>query len=301
MLRINYKQLHQFWTVSKAGALQRAAEQLHLTPQTLSGQIAALEQSLGVLLFRRAGRRLELTDTGRLVRSYADEIFEIGNELEEALRGAAGPRATPFRVGLSEVVPKSLACQLLSPALELPEALRLVCREDKLSRLLGELAVHRLDLVLSDRPMPVGTDVKAYSHKLGECGLAFFATPTLHARQAAPFPRCLDATPFLAPGEDTAVRAPLWRWLDAARVQPRVIGEFDDSALMKAFGAAGRGYFVAPTAVSTEIQRHYGVVEVGRTSEVIERFYAISVQRRITHPAIRAIGEMARTRVFGTA
>lgn len=299
MRKLNYKQLQQFWTVAKAGSIKRASEQLHLTPQTLSGQIAALEESVGALLFKRAGRRLELTETGRLVRSYADEIFEIGGELEDALRSGKGVgRAPPFRVGITEVVPKSLAYQLLAPALTLPDAVRIVCREDKLGRLLAELMLHKLDLVLTDRPLSGDAEIKAFSHKLGECGSAFLATPALAARYRPGFPNSLVDAPLLAPGEDAAVRPRLMRWFEDLRIQPRIVGEFDDSALMKAFGAGGVGIFVVPTAVADEVQRIYGVELVGRTDDIPERFYAISIQRRITHPAVRAIGEMARTHLF---
>lgn len=298
MRKLNYKQLHQFWTAAKAGSLKRASEQLHLTPQTLSGQIAALEESLGTLLFQRVGRRLELTETGRLVRSYADEIFEIGRELEDALRSGAAGRAPPFRVGITEVVPKSLAYQLLAPALALPDPVRMICREDKLPRLLAELMLHRLDLVLTDRPLASDAEIKAFSHKLGECGSSFLALPELAARYRPRFPHSLHGAPLLAPSEDTAVRPRLMRWFDSLRIQPQIVGEFDDSALMKAFGAAGAGIFVVPTAVADDVQRVYGVEVVGSTADVAERFYAISIQRRITHPAVRAITETARKRLF---
>lgn len=298
MARLNYRQLHHFWSVAKAGSLKRAGERLHLTPQTLSGQIAALEESMGVALFQRIGRRLELTETGRIALSYADDIFQVGGELEEVLRGEPAGRLSPFRVGIADVVPKSMAYRLLAPGLVLPEPVRIVCREDKLERLLAELAIHRLDLVLADRPMPAEADVKAYSHKLGECGISFFATPELAALHPGVFPDCLHSAPLLVPSEHTAVRGRLMRWFGKHRIQPRIVGEFDDSALMKAFGVGGIGIFIAPTAIAAEVQQHYGVELLGQTEDVVERFFAISVQRRLTHPAVAAVSVAARQSLF---
>jgi LysR family transcriptional activator of nhaA len=295
---LNLKHLHYFLAVAKAGAVNRAAEKLHLTPQTLSGQLTQFEQRLGVSLFRRAGRRLELTETGRLALSYAEELFQVSAELEEVLRGGQEERAFPFRVGIADVVPKSIAHRLLAPALALPEAVRLVCREDRLDRLLAELAIHRLDMVLADRPMPPGMDVKGYSHPLGECGVAFFAAPDLAARLSGDFPQRLDGAPLLMPGEDSALRAPLTRWLERGNLRSRIVGEFDDSALMKAFGKAGAGVFPAPSATREEVESQYGVVWLGETREIRERFFAISVERRIVHPAVRAVSEGARGGLF---
>lgn len=296
---LNLKHLHYFHAVAKAGAINRAAEKLHLTPQTLSGQLTQFEQRLGVALFRRAGRRLELTETGRLALSYAEELFQVSAELEEVLRGGQEERAFPFRVGIADVVPKSIAHRLLAPVLALPEPVRLMCREDRLERLLAELAIHRLDMVLADRPMPSGMDVKGYSHPLGECGVAFFAAPDLAARLPGDFPQRLDGAPLLMPGEDSALRAPLTRWLERGNLHPRIVAEFDDSALMKAFGKAGNGVFPAPAAISQEVESQYGVVRLGETLELRERFFVISVERRLTHPAVRAVSEGARSGWFG--
>ncbi len=296
---INYRQLHYFWAVAKAGGIARGAEQLHLTPQTLSGQISQLEEKLGVDLFRRVGRRLELTEAGRLALSYAEEIFQVGGELEEMLRNRGAERPFLFRVGIADVVPKLIAYRLVAPALSLPEPVRLVCREDKFEHLLAELAIHRLDMVLADRPMPPGMDVKGYSHRLGECGLTFFATPTLAARLKGEFPRLLDGEPLLIPGEDSAVRAPLLRWLHGQEIHPRLVGEFDDGALMKSFGQAGAGVFPAPSAIADEVADQYGVVPVGRTDAVSEKYFLITVERKLTHPAARVVSEAARHGLFG--
>jgi len=295
---LNYKQLHYFWQVARAGSIARASERLDLTPQTLSGQIGLLESSLGAALFRRVGRGLELTETGRRALSYADEIFEIGAEMEQALRGGTVGRAAQFRVGIADVMPKSIVYRLLAPALTLAEPIKIVCREDKLERLLGELAIHRLDLVLADRPMPPELNIKGYSHKLGECGVSFFATPDLAEQYGKDFPASLNHAPLLVPSMDTAMRGRLMRWLDVQRLRPRVVGEFDDSALMKTFGQAGVGIFVAPSAIAAEIVQQLGVVEIGQVAEVLDYFYAITVERRFTHPAVVAISEAARQELF---
>ncbi len=290
---LNYKQLHYFWQVAKSGGVSRAAAQLHLTPQTLSGQIGILEENLGAPLFRRIGRGLELTDTGRLALSYAEDIFRTGGELEEILRGSPSGRPMQFRVGIADVLPKSVAYRLLAPAMALPDPIRIVCREDKLDRLLGELAIHRLDLVLADSPMPDQAEVKGYSHKLDECGVAFFACPELAERLEGEFPACLNEAPILLPGEGTAMRGHLMRWLAAQQLHPRIVGEFDDSALMNAFGQGGSGVFPAPSVIAEEVRQQYGVVVLGHTETISERFYAISVARRVNHPAVLAILDRA--------
>jgi LysR family transcriptional activator of nhaA len=293
---LNYKHLHYFRTVAKAGAINRAAEKLHLTPQTLSGQISILEDRLGVALFRRSGRRLELTDAGRTALTYADEIFAVGAELEEALLNRPGARVHPFRVGIADVVPKTIAYQLLAPALTLAEPVKLICKEDRLEQLAAELAIHRLDMVLADRPLPSSMDIKGYSHPLGECGIAFLATRALADGLAPDFPACLHGAPLLIPGEDSALRAPLLRWLERRGIQPVIVGEFNDSALMSAFGQAGAGAFPVPLTTAREVMRQYEVVELGQTQDIRERFFAISVERRLSHPAVLAVSEAARRR-----
>lgn len=298
MPALNYKHLHYFWSVAKAGGISRAAERLHLTPQTLSGQIALLEDNLGTHLFRRVGRRLELTEVGRVALSYADDIFRAGGELEEVLRGSPGGRPLQFRVGIADVLPKSVAYRLLAPAMSLADPIRIVCRENKLDRLLGELATHRLDLVLSDSPMPADAEVKGYSHKLGECGVTFFASPGLADRLVGDFPACLNGAPLLVPGEGTAMRGHLMRWLAAQQLHPRIAGEFDDSALMNAFGQEGSGIFPAPSVVADEIRQQHAVRALGQIDTLSERFYALSVERRLSHPAVLAILQAASEELF---
>jgi LysR family transcriptional activator of nhaA len=295
---LNFKHLHYFASVARAGGVIRAAERLHLTPQTLSGQITQFEERLGVALFERVGRRLELTEAGRLALSYAEEIFQTGAELEDLLKNGADQRFITFRVGIADVVPKFIAHRLLAPVLALPEAVRLICEEDRLDRLLAELALHRLDMVLADRPMPSGTDIKGYSHPLGETGVAFMAAPTLAARLTGKFPDCLDGAPLLLPGRDSALHGTLPRWLERQGKRVHIVGEFDDSALMKAFGEAGAGVFPAPAASVADVTAHYQVITLGETDEIRERFFLISAERRLVHPAARAVSEHARSGLF---
>lgn len=295
---MNFKHFYYFWKVATAGGVMRASEELHITAQTISGQIQLLEESLGTELFARQGRRLELTDAGRLALGYADEIFSLGAELQEALRVHSESRQISFRVGVADAVPKSLAHRLLAPAIQLEGAVRIVCREWKLDSLLSELAVHRLDLVIADTPLPPSVSVQAYSHRLGESGMSFMAAPALAARCRDAFPACLDDQPMLLPGEDAPVRHRLLRWLEKQKLHPRIAGEFDDSALMNAFGQAGTGVFIAPTVLEQEIETQFGVETIGRTEEVGSEFFAISVERKLTHPCVLAITQAARDRLF---
>ncbi|WP_126452990.1 transcriptional activator NhaR [Sulfuriflexus mobilis] len=295
---INYKHLHYFWVVAKEGGIARASERLHLTPQTISGQLSLLEENLGEALFNRVGRNLEMTETGRLVLSYADEIFSLGGELEEMVRNLPGGRPMVFKVGVADVVPKSIAYRLLAPALQLPEPVRIVCREGAIDSLLAELAVHQVDLVIADGPIPAGLNVRGFNHPLGDCGISFFAAPKLARKLGKDFPQSLSGAPLLLPGEMTVVRSRLIQWFNELHLHPRIVGEFDDSALMKAFGQAGTGVFIAPTPIAKEVEKQYGVVSIGQTDEVREQFYAISVERKISHPAVSAITEAAREWLF---
>ena len=301
MAALNYKHLRYFWVVAKSGSIARASEQLHLTPQSISGQLSELEQNLGADLFRRAGRGLELTDTGQRILSYAEEIFSLGDELLDAVRDQATKRSVPFTVGIADSVPKLIAYLLVEPALRLAEPVRLICREGRLTALLADLAVHRLDLVIADRPMPANLNVRGYSHLLGESDLTVFGTAALLKTLNGTFPALLNGAPFLMPGEDVAIRPRLEQWLAAQRLYPRIVGEFDDSALIKAFGQVGAGIFVAPTALSAHICEQHRVVVVGRIDSISEQLFAITTERRLTHPAIVAISQAARDEVFGTA
>ncbi|WP_374674898.1 transcriptional activator NhaR [Ideonella sp.] len=297
---MNFKHLHYFWAAAKAGGIVRAGEQLHVSPQTLSGQIKLLEDRLGCALFRKAGRGLELTDEGRTALAYADQIFALGAELEARLGQArAGEQALVFHVGIADSVPKAVAYRLIEPALAVSDEVRLICHEGRFADLLGQLAVHRLDLVIADEPMGRQVSVKAFNHLLGSTAMSFFAAPTLKRTLEGPFPQCLDGAPMLLQGSTSAMRQRFDFWLAAHKLRPRVIGEFDDAALMKAFGGEGRGVFMTPTVLESETAAQYGVRVVGRTEELVEEFYAVSVERRITHPCVAAITARASEQLPG--
>ncbi|MFM1987434.1 MAG: hypothetical protein RJA99_391 [Pseudomonadota bacterium] len=299
MASLNYKHLHYFWTVAKVGGVVRAAETLHVTPQSISGQLRLLEEQVGARLLRRAGRGVELTDTGRMVFEYADRAFTAGDELLGALRARPGEHVGTFRVGVSNVLGRSVAFAMLQPALSIPDAPKLLCREGRLQDLLGELAMHRLDMVLSDRPMDASVSVRAFNHLLIDCGIAVLAAPSLAKRLRGRFPACLDDAPWLLHGETSGVRPRLLRWFEAHGVRPRIVAEFDDTALLKAFAQEGVGCFSAPALVADEICAALGVKTIGRTDEVREQTFAISVERRLSHPAVLAISEAARQTPYG--
>jgi LysR family transcriptional activator of nhaA len=294
---LNFKHLYYFWATAKAGGIVRAGQQLHTTPQTLSTQIKLLEERLGCALFRKSGRRLELTDDGHVALGYAEQIFSLSAELEAAI-GPARSRGAQldFRVGIADQVPKAIAYRLLEPALDGAEPVHLICHEGKLQDLLAQLSVHRLDVVIADEPMAKRLSVNAFNHALGTTAMSFFAAPGLKRGLGAKFPQCLDGAPMLMQGGASAMRQRLDLWLAEHGLRPRLIGEFDDAALLKAFGSQGRGVFMSPTAMEAETCEQYGVKVIGRTTELIEEFFAISVERRITHPCVVAMTEAARGR-----
>ena len=296
---LNYKHLRYFWAVARTGSVARAAAELHVTPQSISGQLAELEQALGVELLRRAGRGVELTDVGRRIAGYADDIFALGDELLAAARDQAAQKAVALRIGVADSVPKAVTYRVVEPALRLPDPVRLVCREGALAHLLADLAIHRLDLVIADRPMPADVNVRGYNHVIGASDLSVFAAPALAGTLRGAFPALLDGAPLLLPGEGSAIRPRLMAWFDAERLRPRIVGEFDDGALMKAFGQAGAGAFAAPTAAAADIAAQHGVRAIGRIDGVAEKFYAITTERRMRDPATRAVFEAAQRRVFG--
>jgi LysR family transcriptional activator of nhaA len=296
--QLNYHHLRYFWAVAREGSVTRASEKLHISQPTVSAQIRELETALDEKLLVRSGRNLVLTDVGRLVYRYADEIFGLGRELMDALEGRPTGRPLKLSVGIVNVVPKLVAYRILEPALRLPEAVELECFEDRPERLLAELAVHGLDVVLTDGPVPSSVKVKAYNHLLGECGVALFGTPELAARHRGRLPGSLEGAPLLLPTANTSLRRELDRWLEQHHVSPRIVGEFEDSALLKVFGQSGAGLFPAPTAIATEVARQYGVRRIGLLEGVRERFYVISAERRLQHPAVVALSRAARTRLF---
>lgn len=300
MNALNYHHLKLFWAVAHEGNLTRASAKLHLTPQTVSGQIRVLEAALGEKLFRRSGRGLVLTEIGHVALVHADEIFSIGRELLETLRGQPTGRPLKLVVGIADVLPKLVVHRLIKPALHLKEPVRIVCREGTSERLLADLAIQGLDVVLSDSPLAPSVRVRAYNHELGRCGVTFMARPELASRLREGFPRSLDGAPVLLPSEDARLRRELDGWFSACGVQPVVAGEFEDRALLKVFGQAGAGFFVVPGVIADEVMRKYEVQPIGATNDVSEHFYAISVERRVQHPGVVAICEAARSELFAS-
>jgi LysR family transcriptional activator of nhaA len=295
---LNYHHLRYFWFVAREGGLAQAGRVLRLSHPTLSAQIHALEAQLGEKVFERRGRKLVLTEVGRTVFRYADEIFSLGSELLDTVKGRSTGQPLRLDVGIVDAVPKVVARRLIEPALRLKEPVRIVCYEDSYDRLLADLAAHTLQVVISDAPIAVGSNVRAFSHQLGDTGVSFFATKDL-ARQYRPdFPRSLDGAPMLLPIEGLGLRRAINQWLAREDVVPRIVGEFEDSAMLKQFGADGFGVFVGPTAVEDEIARQYGAEVIGRADRIRERFYAISLERRLTNPAVVAICDSAREELF---
>ena len=306
MNQLNFKHLRYFWMVAKTGSLARAAEQLHLTPQSISGQLAELEIAMAAKLLKRVGRGVELTEVGRRILNYADEIFTTADDLMAELAEPNKRTAMDFRIGIVDSVGKTVAFQLLEPLLLLEDPIRLVCREGRLAGLLAELAVHKLDLIIADRAMPSKLNVRGYSHLLGESALSFFASRDLSKRlqgsdSSRVFPELLDRAPMLFPGEDFAIRIRLKQWLESQRLRPVIVGEFDDSALMKEFGQAGAGVFTAPTAMAKRICQRYQVLELGRATTIISQVFAITTERRVKHPALLAIEKAAKSTMFASA
>ena len=298
---LNYHHLYYFWQVARLGGVGKAAEELGLAQPTVSAQLRELERSLRQQLFERQGRHLALTDAGRTVFRYAEEIFALGQELQGVLRGLPRQRTLRFVVGVADVLSKLLVFRLLAPAVRLPEPVQLLCEEGPLPRLLAALALHEVDLVLADRPVPPGTGVKAFSHLLGESALAVCGTPALVRKHGKDFPEGLHQAPFLLPSEQSVAAASLRRWFAVHDLVPDIRGEFADSALLKVFGSAGVGLFAVPEVMVREVERQYGVVPAGRIADVREQFYAITVERRLKHPAVVAVVEAARQELFGDA
>ena len=298
---LNYHHLLYFWMTARHGTMAKASAELRLAPPTLSAQIRRLEESLGEALFLREGRRLVLTDMGRVVQGYAEDIFSRGREMLDVVKRRGGPVGVTLAVGVSDALPKLVAWRLLQPALSIGREIRVVCRDGRHDRLLAELALHELDVVLSDAPATGARQVRAFNHLLGDCGVSFFAARPLASRLAGRFPRNLEHAPFVAPTDGTALRHSLDAWFDRHGVRPRIVGEIEDSALLRTFGQAGAGVFAAPSVIEREVVRQHQVRVVGRTSEIRERYYAISAERRVKHPAVVAMTEAARGEGFDRA
>jgi LysR family transcriptional activator of nhaA len=297
---LNYHHLLYFWTVVREGSISRAAAHLRLAQPTVSAQVRQFERALGETLLERRGRQVVVTEVGRLVFRYAEEIFGLGRELQETLKGHPTGRAPRLRVGVADAVPKLIAFRLLRTVTESETPMHLSCHEGQPEVLVAQLATHTLDVVISDQPAPSHARVKVFSHLLGESGTTFFAAAPLARRLRRGFPASLHQVPMLVPTSTTALRRALDQWFEAEHLAPVITGEFEDQALLKAFGESGRAVFPAPTAIAREVCRHYGVDTVGQTSAVRERYYALSVERRVTHPGVVAISATARGDLFAS-
>ena len=295
---LNYHHLLYFWMVAKEGGITPAAEALHLSQPTLSTQIQKLEKSLGMKLFDRKGRSMVLTEGGQMVFRYSDEIFNLGRELTDTVRGRPTRDSLRLLVGVPDVMPKLVIFRILQPVLKLDERVRLVCYEGKLKDLLADLAMHRLDVVLADSPLMPEVNVKAFNHQLGECDVTVFGTAEMAEKYIPDFPRSLNGAPMLLPTQNTTMRRALEQWFDDQDLRPDIVHEFEDSAMLKVFGQAGEGMVVVPSAVADEVGKQYSLKPIGRVPAITERFYAISVERRLKHPAVIAITEAARQDLF---
>ncbi|MCG7918241.1 MAG: transcriptional activator NhaR [Candidatus Thiodiazotropha taylori] len=297
-LKLNLKHLRYFWAVASHGTIVQAAEALFITPQTISGQLRELESQVGSELFRKEGRRLVLTETGRLVFSYADEMFRLGIELQDMLTGRTQGTVITLKVGVAMVVPKLLAYRVLEPVLQMQDPVKLICHEAPLVDLLADLSVHKLDMVLADSPINPTLNIRAYNHALGESGITFFAAPDDAQRLRSGFPVSLHGQNILMPSSGSSLRRNLEIWFQRQQIEPVVVAEFEDRALMKTFGERGTGVFTTPTAVEQDVIDKYRVEVVGRSDEITESFYVISPERHIKHPAINTITQTAKADLF---
>lgn len=286
---LNHRHLHYFWVVAKEGGISRAAARLGVAVQTISSQLKELEQTLGTALFTQEGRRLVLTEAGRTTLHYADQIFLLGAQLQETLQAQGETHRLRLTVGISDALPKLIAYRLLEAALHLPQGLRLICQEGEFDELLADLALHKLDVVLTDRPAGSRPNLRVFSHPVGECRIGFYATPALADRLGPGFPASLEGAPLLLPTRDTALRSRIDAWLSARNLRPDVVGEFEDSALLMTFGRSGLGLFPAPSLLAANLAEQFGAQAVGEMEDVREQYYAISNERRIRHPAVEAI------------
>lgn len=297
-MSLNFRHLHYFWVVAKEGSITRASERLGLAVQTVSAQLSQLEKSIGKSLFKPQGRRLVLTEAGTLALRYADQIFLLGEQLQDALSISDAEPVMRLTVGISDSLPKLIASRLLEAALALPQRVRLVCYEEQFESLLGKLSVHKLDVMLTDRPVPAGSSLRVFSHLLVETQTSLFGLPALAEKYTEGFPASLTGAPLLLPTRNNAIRSRIDYWLEANDVHPDLIGEFDDNALLHTFGRAGRGLFPAPSVLAADVLEQFGAVPVGPMAEVTEQIYAISNERKIKHPAIEAILNAMHTDVF---
>jgi LysR family transcriptional activator of nhaA len=297
---INHKHLRYFWAVANEGSIAKASRLLHITPHTISGQISLLEANMGCALLTKDGRKLVLTESGRTVLKYANEIFELSRELSSVMRGASDFSQSDFMIGAASFLPKTIVCKIIEPALSLSESINLISTEGPVLELLADLAVHKLDMVISDTPTNHTFDNKAFNHYLGESGLTFFASKDLRKSLTNNFPQSLHHAPMLLPTEQFGIRQLFDQWVYNQKIFPNVVGQFDDSGLIKAFGKRGLGVFFMPTVIAEEVCQSFDVEIIGQTDQVKNKFYAISAERKVSHPAIEAICNTARTCIFSS-
>lgn len=295
---MNYNHLFYFWLVAREGNLSRACTKMLLAPSTVSGQIHALEDSLREKLFVRSGRNLVLTERGKVVYSYAEEIFTVGQELQDVLKGRPTGRALSLRVGVADILPKIVVFKILAPVFTMGEPVRVVCHDYKADKLLAQLALYELDVVLLDSPIPPSVRVRAFNHLLGQSDILFMAGKTLASRCRSGYPQSLDGQPFLLPTRGTMLRQQLDQWFEDRGIHPVIAGEFDDSALLKVFGQAGMGILAVPSVSEYEVRNQYHLHVAGKVEGIVERFYAISPERKVKHPAVAAICNTARSDLF---
>ncbi|MEX0828839.1 MAG: transcriptional activator NhaR [Nitrospirales bacterium] len=298
---LNYHHLQYFWVIAREGSIKRACEELNLSQPALSAQLRTLEDALGEKLFNRVGRTLVLTDMGQVAYRYAQEIFSLGQEFTNLIKGRPTDRPVKLVVGIAEVVPKMVAYKLLKSVYTLAGSIQIVCWEGRLERLLGELALHTLDVVLADTAIPSTVKIQGHSHLLGESGVSLFASKKMADKYRKNFPESLDGAPFLLPTSNSMLRRGMDDWFSRNGIAPRVVGEFEDGATMKAFGRAGKGIFPGSTVVAKEISRQYIVQKIGQVQDIQEQFYAISVERRLKHPGVLAIVDSAHKIIFRPA
>jgi LysR family transcriptional activator of nhaA len=296
---LNFHHLRYFWVVATEGSVSRAARKLRVSQPTVSEQVHALQDSLGEKLLRREGRGVVLTEAGRTVFRFAEEIFSLGGELLDTVKGRPTGRPLRLSVGIADVVPKLVAFRILEPAFAMPQRVRLVCREDAQERLVPDLLSHALDMVIADAPAGPGLG-RTYSHLLGECGVSVFGAPRFAAKLREGFPRSLQGAPFLLPTADTALRRELDAWFDARKLAPEVVAEVQDAALLTTFAEAGLGVFAAPDAIAPETGLARGLRRIGALKPLRARYYAITAERRIVHPALSLIAGAAREKLFST-
>ena len=299
--QLNYKHLRYFFTIAREGSIVKAAELLHVSPQTISGQLTAFEEYLGSSLFDRVGKRLVLNEAGKLAYSYAEDIFSLGDELQQSLHAQDTSQQFVFSVGVVDVIPKIMASSILEHAFDLEGPIKLICREGEFDSLLAEMALNRIDLILSDRPLTPGTPVKAYSHVLGESGLSFYARKKMARALRNGFPESLDQQRLLICGDKSNQKINLQSWFEQENIRPNIVAEFDDSALMKYFGQSGQGVFSTPSIIENHVTNQYDVAVIGQTQAIKERFYAISPERKVKHPGVKLLVEAAQALFVGNA